>query len=325
LSHWWPDYLRAIELTAKPSTVANYEQAWRLRIEPHLGSIAVSRIKPSHVESWVADLQTAGASASKVIETHGVLKRVLDRAVMDRAIPSNPCVIRTLRLPRRPTKNRPVLSPREVEELASAMKTSADQTMVRLLAYGGLRIGEALALRRHDVDIRRRTLTIRESVGETNGHLVVGPTKTYAVRTITLPTFLVGELAALLKTRPTESAALVFATKAGGHRRYRVMRRDSWDPGVLAMNEIRASSEREPIAVTPHDLRATCASLLVDAGASVKDVQMHLGHKDITTTLNLYARVRPERSADLAIRMDALITEANAQDEDRGEPSPATP
>jgi len=75
------------------------------------------------------------------------------------------------------------------------------------------------------------------------------------------------------------------------------------------MNDRRKASRREPIAVTPHDLRATCASLLVDAGASVKDVQAHLGHKDITTTLNLYARVRPGRSTDLASRMDSLIAE----------------
>ncbi len=61
--------------------------------------------------------------------------------------------------------------------------------------------------------------------------------------------------------------------------------------------------------ITPHDLRATCASLLVDAGASIKDVQAQLGHADITTTLSLYARVRPGRSADLAKRLDALIGE----------------
>ena len=60
------------------------------------------------------------------------------------------------------------------------------------------------------------------------------------------------------------------------------------------MNARRTDSGREPVSVTPHDLRATCASLLVDAGASVKDVQAHLGHKDITTTLNLYARIGPD-------------------------------
>ena len=106
-----------------------------------------------------------------------MLKRVLDRAVLDRAIPSNPCVVRAIRLPRRPTKSRPVLSPTEVEELAQATRTPRDRLLIRMLAYAGLRIGEALALRRRDVDLERKLLTVRQSVGEVNGHLVVGSTR----------------------------------------------------------------------------------------------------------------------------------------------------
>jgi integrase len=49
---------------------------------------------------------------------------------------------------------------------------------------------------------------------------------------------------------------------------------------------------------------------LIDAGASPKDVQQHLGHSSISITLDLYARIRPGRSADLAARLDALIAEA---------------
>jgi hypothetical protein len=90
-----------------------------------------------------------------------------------------------------------------------------------------------------------------------------------------------------LRGYPVQPTVLLFGNRRGGARCYRVFRRDSWDPAV----------------------RATCASLLVGAGASVKDVQAHLGHKDITTALNLYARVRPGRSADLAARMDQLIAE----------------
>ena len=69
------------------------------------------------------------------------------------------------------------------------------------------------------------------------------------------------------------------------------------------------AAERAGISVTPHDLRATCASLLIDAGASVKDVQALLGHKDEMTTLALYARVRPGKSENLARKMDELLSE----------------
>lgn len=312
LGEWWPGYLRTAQTTLKASTRSNYEQAWRLRVEPGLGSVPVGRLRVSHIEDWIADMVAAGVSSSKIIESYGVLKRVLDRAVRDRAISTNPCSLRAGRLPRRPRKDRPVLSPVEVEELATAMRRDDDRVIVRLLAYGGLRIGETLALRRRDVDVAGGRLTVRESVSEIGGRLEVGATKTYAVRTITLPVSLAEELQLRLRDCPVQPTALLFGNRLGGHRRYRVFRRDSWDPAVRAVDARREQSGRAALPVTPHDLRATCASLLVDAGASVKDVQAHLGHKDITTTLNLYARVRPGRSADLAARMDQLIAEGHS-------------
>ncbi len=311
LREWWPGYVRTAQSSLKTTTRSNYEQAWRLRVEPALGAVPVGRLRATDIEDWIADMASAGVSSSKVIESYGVLKRVLDRAVRDRALSTNPCSLRSGRLPRRPQKDRPVLSPQEVEELATSMRREDDRVLVRLLAYGGLRIGEALAVRRRDVDVVGGRLTVRESVSEVGGRLEVGATKTYAVRTITLPDSLAEELRRRLLDCPAEPTALVFGNRSGGHRRYRVLRRDSWDPAVRAVNVQRRQSAHSALVVTPHDLRGTCASLLIDAGASVKDVQAHLGHKDITTTLNLYARVRPGRSADLASRMDRLIAEGS--------------
>lgn len=292
LNDWWQGY--AVTLgPLKISTVSNYEAAWRLRIQPEFGATPIRRIKPSHIDQWIAAMTARGVSASKVIETVGVLRRVLERAVRDQVIPSNPCSARAAPLPRRPKKDRPVLTPAEVERLAAAMKGESDRQLVRLLAYGGLRIGEAFALRWDDVG--PQTLTVRQSVSDRAGKIIVGPTKTYAVRTVALPS----SLAAALEER--RGSGPVFPGARGGYRRYRNYRRDVWDKATKATG----------LVVTPHDLRATCASLLIDAGASVKDVQQHLGHQDVTTTMNLYARVRPGRSADLARRMDALISETD--------------
>jgi integrase len=161
-----------------------------------------------------------------------------------------------------------------------------DQLLIRVLAYTGLRIGEALALRRADIDLGRRVMTVREE----DGHLLVSSTKTYAVRTVTLPDSLCAALGQRLEELPADPKTVVCGNGRGGHRRYRIWRRDRWDPAARAAR----------IQATPHELRATCASLLIDAGASVKDVQHQLGHADVTTTLKIYARVRPGRSDDLA-------------------------
>ncbi len=294
LSDWWPLYERSIQ-SAKFRTKAGYSAAWRLRIAPRFGSTPVRRIKPSDVDGWISDMIDAGVSRSQLIETLGVARRVLDLALRDKVITTNPCALRSVTLPKQQQKERPVLSPVEVERLASAMKEERDRMLVRLLAYSGVRIGEALALRWSAVDLDRKVMTIRESVEDHSGTIWVGPTKTYATRTVTLPNALVDQM------RTRSSAGLVFPNRKGGYLRYGNWRRDVWDPAAKAAR----------LEVLPHDLRGTCASLLIDAGASVKDVQLHLGHRDTQTTLNIYARVRPGRSVDLANRLDALIAEAS--------------
>ena len=202
----------------------------------------------------------------------------------------------------RPTTDRPVLSPIDIEHLAMAMQRDDDRTLVRLLGYGGLRIGEALALRRRDLDPTRSTLAIRRSLEEVKGKLIVGETKTGVGRVITLPRSLSAEIAKRCEQLPDDPDALIFGNRMGRFRRYRNFMRDSWMPAVGRLN----------IDVRPHDLRATCASLLIDAGASVKDVQNHLGHADPVTTMAIYARIRPGRSEDLASRMDGLIAEVQS-------------
>ncbi|MEJ7705561.1 MAG: hypothetical protein WKF47_18930 [Geodermatophilaceae bacterium] len=193
LEAWWPGYF-AGTVRLKQSTRVAYETAWRLRVRPRFGSVPVRRIRASHVEDWLADLHEQGVSSSKAIEAYGVLNRVLNRAVRDQALPANPCGQRSMPLPRRPFVQRPVLSPVEVEALAAAMARSDNGTLVRLLAYGGLRIGEALALQCGDLDPASGTLRIERSAHEIAGVVQIGPTKTYSGRTITLPSSLAEEL-----------------------------------------------------------------------------------------------------------------------------------
>jgi integrase len=297
LSEWWEPYRRTWG-GLKESTRASYDAAWRLRIEPVFGSTRVRRITPGVIDEWVSTMINDGVSRSKITEALGVLGRVLDRVVRDRVLPRNPCAERVVTLPRKQPTERPVLSPAEVERIAAACASARDQVLIRLLAYGGLRIGEAFALQWSSIDVAGRTVTVRESVASSNGPPRLGSTKTYATRTIDIPAKLAAQLSAL---RDSAKSDLVFPNRQGAPLRYRNWRRDTWDP----------ATSKAGLVVLPHDLRATCASLLIDAGASPKDVQAHLGHEDITTTLQLYARVRPRRSADLASKLDALVAEVN--------------
>jgi integrase len=159
------------------------------------------------------------------------------------------------------------------------MNHQSDRVLVRLLAFGGLRINECFALQWSDVDLERKTLTVRQSVADVNGRLIVDPTKTYATRTITLPDAIRAQLLTLKNSK--SAMALVFPGRDGVYRRYGNWRRDVWDPAC----------ETSSVTARPNDLRAACASLLIDAGPSPKDVQAHLGHESGNS--NALVRPRP--------------------------------
>ena len=185
----------------------------------------------------------------------------------------------------------------QVEDLAAA--AGAWSTLIYLLAYGGPRWGEAVALRRSRCDLLRSRLHITESASEAGGRLVFGPTKTYDDRTIIVPGFLRSLLAEHLATQTgPEESALVFTAPEGGPLRHANFYKRVWRPAKQAAGV--------PDGLRIHDLRHTCAALLIAHGASPKAIQAHLGHSSIQVTFDRYGHLFPEDLEDLAARLETL-------------------
>jgi hypothetical protein len=133
---------------------------------------------------------------------------------------------------------------------------------------------------------------------EVGGRLVFGSTQTYDDRTIIVPGFLRSRLAEHLaaRTEPEESA-LVFTAAQGGPLRHSNFYKRVWRPAKQV--------EGVPEGLRIHDLRHTCAALLIAQGASPKAIQAHLGHSSIQVTFDRYGHLFPEDLEDLADRLDA--------------------
>ncbi len=125
----------------------------------------------SGVATWVAEM-TADRSASTVRKALGVLRAVLDLAVADRRLTVNPAS--GVSQPRLPLQEMSWLSADELEHVAEAMGNQRDLVLTMLLGWTGLRVGEALALERHDVDLLRRRIRITRNVTEVGGELLRG-------------------------------------------------------------------------------------------------------------------------------------------------------
>lgn len=285
----------------KPSSAYVYESAWRLHVEPRWGSTKVGTIRHTEVQAWITELSTGTESKKPksptiVRRSHDILAGILDNAVKDHLIPSNPA--RGVKLPRRVSREHIYLTNGQVAKLVSACGSHA--AIVAILAYTGLRWGEATALRVRDLDMQKRRLSVVENAVYVNGAIVVGTPKTHERRSVPYPQFLTAPLAKACDGKRRDD--LIFDNGRGGHQRTPTMTVNSW--WDLALRNANLPT------MTIHDLRHTAASLAVSAGANVKAVQRMLGHASAAMTLDTYSDLFDDDLDAVADHLDRAASSA---------------
>jgi len=291
----------ATKATRAPKTVAGYRSLLDTLVLPRWETVPLREVAFDDLQQWVTGLSVDGSakvkgkglSASRVIQAHQVVSQILRYAVRAKHLPANPA--EGIELPRKPETEQRYLSHEQLHRLAVA--SGRFRTLVLLLGYCGLRIGEASALRVGDADLEARRIRVRRSVTNvTKAGLVEGPTKNHSARTVPVPKFLVPLLTTEIGERSTD--ALLFPSRRGGYLSVGEMR---WvfDPAAAAVGVE---------GLTPHELRHTCASLAIAAGANVKVLQTLLGHKTATLTLDRYGHLFPDDLGRIADAFDAAYT-----------------
>ena len=210
---------------------------------------------------------------------HSVLARILDDAVKDRMLAANPA--RGVKLPKQAPPRNVYLSAAQLDMLAS--EAGPYRSLVLLLGVGGLRWGEAIALRVCDIDFLRRRIELHRNVVRVRDQFVVGTLKSEQEPHRGGACLRHDALAATAVGKGREDL-LWTAPQDGGY--LRGPGRESWLAGAVA--RCQAADETFP-RVTAHDLRHTAASLAISAGANPKVVQRMLGHASAAMTLDVYA------------------------------------
>jgi len=293
LGGWTAEWTGFSSFALKPKTVATYQSLLRTRILPTFGALPLGDVDGLMIRRWIADMSGAGLSASRIQQAHRLLSQLFRSAIECGLVERNPCA--GVKLPRVARHEVLFLDPEEVERLADAVP-SRYRVLVHVLAYGGLRWGEASALRRKRIDLDAARITVAESLADVNGHLHFGETKTNRVRNIAIPAFLVEELRAHLAGVPEDPEALVFTSPRGDPLRLPNFRWRVWWPSLQ-----RAGL---PHKLRIHDLRHSCATMLISRGVHPKAIQHHLGHANIDITMNRYGHLLPEQFNDLAAQLD---------------------
>lgn len=273
----------ATKATKQPKTVAGYRSLLDTQVLPHWGEMKIGDITYEQVQLWVSGLSTSGhtlaergLSPSRVIQAYQVLNQVLRYAIRAKRLAVNPAA--DVALPRKAEPEKRYLTHAQVHTLASASERF--EVLLLVLAYCGLRFGEAAALRVRNVDLDRRRLWVAVSATAVTGQgILEGPTKNHGARSVPVPRFLTELLKATIEER--DGSTLVFPGRNGG---------------FLPLGELRwvfdkAAKSAGVAGLTPHELRHTAASLAIAAGANVKVIQRMLGHKTATLTLDRYGHL----------------------------------
>jgi integrase len=283
-----------------PKTLAGYRSLLETLILPKWENVKLRDIDHARMQAWVTWLGSDpearqrgkgdGLSSARVIQAHQVVDQVLAYAIRAKYMATNPAD--HIELPRKTAVEKIALSHDQVRELARECGDLG--TMVYTLAYTGLRFGEAVALRVRDVDLDARRLLVSRSITGVRGKgRLEGPTKTHQIRSVPI---LTQSLADALRDaiRDREPSEYLFPGPDGA----------AMTVGWFRVRFDKACANVGLTDVTPHTLRHTAGSLALASGASVVTVQKLLGHRNATTTMNVYSHQLPDDFDNLATAMD---------------------
>ncbi len=293
---WWKLYAEP-NLTA--STLKVYAILWDTHVLPRLGSLRLREITPPTITRFRLELEAEGVGRVSIHKAMTLLQGVLQRACEWDCLASNPA-----RAVRKPSVARAravePLTPDAVEAIRAWLlerELLRDATLVSVLAYAGLRPGEALALTWSHV--RKRTLLVEAAVSAG----VVAETKTRRRRTVRLLPPLGADLAEWrLRAGRPPGEALVFPGHDGGPwspASYKNWHRRVFRPAVAAAGLAGAR---------PYELRHSFVSLLIAEGHNVVEVARQAGHSPkmaLDTYAHVFEEFDPGERVDAAERIRA--------------------
>ena len=293
--------------TVRQRTWERYEQIARVHIKPALGRMKLKNLTPTHVRGLYSSKLDAGLAPRTVNYIHITLHKALKDAVADGLIPRNPT--EGIKAPRPTKKEIRPLSPNEMRAFLKVAQGDRFESLYVLAVHCGLREGELLGLKWDDLDLQAGTLSVRRTLSETRSGYVFESPKNGKGRSIRLTTPAADALNAHLRRQLAEiekagdlyrDQGLVFPSRSGTPMNASNLTARSFKP-LLVKAQL-------PKSVRLHDLRHTCATLLLSKGVHPKIVQELLGHATISITLDTYSHVLPNMQSEAVAAIESALS-----------------
>jgi integrase len=292
LDRWLRDSVRG---TVRQSTYETYGHMASKHIIPALGAIKLRSLTPMHVRGFYRerlDNEDRKCAPATVRKMHVVLQKALDQAVSDGLLPRN--AAKGVKLPQTKRGNIQPLTREQTKILLGTVSGDRLEALYVLAVATGLRQGELLALKWEDVELEEAVLRVRSTLTRSGGTVSIGQPKTArSRRSVGLTEQGVSALRVHLSRQIREMeemgslyqpGGLVFANEIGG----------IINPSNLRNRSLKPLLQRAGLPkIRFHDLRHTCATLLLSKNINPKIVSEMLGHSSIAITLDTYSHVLP--------------------------------
>jgi len=306
-----------IKNQVETSTLEGYSYNLSTHILPYFRSrnIKLQDLKPMHLQNYFNEKYEngrvngkGGLSANLLSKHYANMKKALDYAVNNKILNSNPIV--NITLPKKAKFTGSILKIEKLEKLLECVKGTIIENAVTLTAYYGFRRGEILGLRWQDIDFDENTLTIQNTRVRVKNEIEKSPKTESSKRTLPLIQN-ISDYLKLLKAKQLDDSKLFgdcykvndYICKYQDETPLNICYYDHIFKKILIQNKL-------PV-IRIHDLRHCTASFLLKQGVSMKEIQVWLGHSDISTTMNIYAHVDFEMKREAASKINNMFANAN--------------
>jgi integrase len=292
IGEWLVDWFRLYSSEWSITTLRQRKGDCDKWIFPHISNVHLSTMNRRAILEYRKQLQDSGATDKTVNKVISVLSAALTAAVNEGLIDHN-AARGMSKLKTAPTSRR-ALKPLEVELIRHWMPTERDRVIVSLLAYGGLRPGELVAL--HWRHITEHHIFVEQSAQAG----MIQHTKTGKARNVPVNPVLAEDLDAYGRGLPD---SLVVCGERGGILHWKNWFRRVWVPAARTAG----------VKASPYDLRHTFVSLLLHSGATIPEVSAWVGHANAAMTLNVYAHVYAEAQRSTRLPVEQAIRDARTE------------
>ncbi len=303
MDQWLKLYLPNIEETTR----VGYREKIDKYINPNLGNIPLKSLTTTAVQAWVNKLQTEYGLAPKTISNAYLnLSAAMKQAVMEGKIPTNPCLY--VKLPKKQKYQAAYYTKAEVTDVLNKVKGTDLYLPILIEFYLGLRRGELLGLHWSDIDMENGIAHIRNNyVRGEKGAICKTPKSQAGIRDLPIGASLLPELK---KARAQYNMNKLAMGTAFTDSDLVICKPDGtpYKPDTMSHKWERFLKKHSLKKIRFHDLRHTCATMLIEANVPMKTVSTFMGHANIQITFDTYAHCTKTMEQQAADTIDNILS-----------------